>query len=91
LGVSPPPQTIISVPVQTAEWRRRASGALAVLVAAQEFVASVYTPPVFVGLEGPPPPQTIISVPVQTARWYILADGVPPIPVAVQLLALVGS
>ena len=63
-----PPQTIISLPVQTAVGNHRASGALEVLVAVQEFVLGLYLPPVFRGtpLE-PNPPQTIISVPVQTA------------------------
>ena len=63
-----PPQTIISLPVQTAVWKCRASGALAVLVAVQEFVLGLYRPPVFneVGQQAFPP-QTIICVPVQTA------------------------
>ena len=68
LIVSPdPPQTIISLPVQTAVGNCRRSGALAVLVAVQEFVLGLYLPPL---LEGPfesEPPQTIIRLPVQTA------------------------
>ena len=64
---APPPQTIISLPVQTAVGNCRRSGALAVLVAVQEFVLGLYLPPL---LEGPfesEPPQTIIRLPVQTA------------------------
>jgi hypothetical protein len=59
-----PPQTIISLPVQTAVEKCRPSGALAVLVAVQEFVPGLYLPPVF---KDPFPPQTIIWLPVQTA------------------------
>jgi hypothetical protein len=42
-----PPQTIISLPVQTAEWWDRASGALVVLVTVQVSVLGLYLPPVF--------------------------------------------
>ena len=63
-----PPQTIISLPVQTAVWTHRASGALVVLVAVQLSVLGLYLPPVFKGLRmSSSPPQTIISLPVQTA------------------------
>ena len=62
-----PPQTIISLPVQTAVGDHRASGALAVLVAVQEFVLGLYLPPVFEGPFETCPPQTIICVPDQTA------------------------
>ena len=63
-----PPQTIISVPVQTAVCRYRASGALVVLVAVQLSVAGSYRPPVLrKALMLPEPPQTIISLPVQIA------------------------
>src|SRR6266436_3072202 len=62
-----PPQTIISLPVQTAVWTHRATGALVVLVAVQVFVLGLYLPPVFKSLKVPTPPQTIISLPVQTA------------------------
>jgi hypothetical protein len=59
-----PPQTIISLPVQTAVCQYRPTGALVVVVAVQLSVMGLYLPPVFVvGL----PPQTIISLPVQTA------------------------
>src|SRR6266576_2786578 len=61
-----PPQTIISLPVQTAVNCCRLVGALAVLVAIQLSVPGLYLPPVF---RNPPgvPPQTIISLPVHTA------------------------
>src|SRR5262245_61087794 len=69
-GNPPPPQTIISLPVQTAVCKLRAEGALLVLVAIQLSVAGLYVPPVFkvvkVG-KRELPPQTIISLPVQTA------------------------
>ena len=58
---------IISLPVQTAVENHRRSGALAVLVAVQEFVLGLYLPPVFEGPFGSEPPQTIIWLPVQTA------------------------
>ena len=41
-----PPQTIISLPVQTAVWKSRAEGALVVLVAVQLSVLGLYLPPV---------------------------------------------
>jgi hypothetical protein len=62
-----PPQTIISPPVQTAEWPYRPEGALAVLVATQLSVLGLYLPPVFKTPKSPPPPQTIISLPLHTA------------------------
>ena len=62
-----PPQTIISLPVQTAVWSVRASGALVVLVAVQVSVLGLYRPPVFNRPLVPTPPQTIISLPIQTA------------------------
>ncbi len=64
---SSPPQTIISLPVQTAVWSNRAAGAFAVLMGGVHVsVVGLYPPPVFNGL---PlfPPQTIILLPVQTA------------------------
>ena len=61
------PRRSYSLPVQTAVGKSRRSGALAVLVAVQEFVLGLYLPPVFEGPFGPCPPQTIICVPVQTA------------------------
>ena len=64
-----PPQTIISLPVQTAVWFSRASGTLLVLVAVQLFVFGLYLPPVLKStkFELSKPPQTIISLPVHTA------------------------
>ena len=64
----PPPQIIISLPVQTAVCKVRASGALMVLVAVQLSLPGSYLPPVL-RTRGKPssPPQTIISLPVQTA------------------------
>ena len=62
-----PPQTIISLPVQTAVWSARSEGALVLLVAVQLSVPGLYLPPVFRKLLPLYPPQTIISVPVQTA------------------------
>ena len=41
-----PPQTIISLPVQTAAWSSRPLGALLVLVAVQLSVFGLYLPPV---------------------------------------------
>jgi hypothetical protein len=61
----PPPQTIISLPVQTTV--PCTVGAFVVLVAAQASVLGLYFPPVFKrGLIPLPPPHTIISLPVQT-------------------------
>ena len=62
---SSPPQTIISLKVQTAVSKSRAEGALVVLVAVQLSVPGLYLPPV---LKVPGvPPQTIISLSVHTA------------------------
>ena len=63
---SSPPQTIISLKVQTAVSRSRAEGALVVLVAVQLFVPGLYLPPVL-KTEPSNPPQMIISLPVHTA------------------------
>src|SRR5438034_64194 len=62
-----PPQTIISLSVQTAVWPLRAVGAPELFVNVQVSVAGLYLPPVS---SNPPllwPPQIIISLPVQTA------------------------
>src|SRR4029453_17092114 len=64
---SNPPQTIISVPIHTAVWSSRASGALGVLVALQLSVLGLYLPPVLKSKSLSTPPQTIISLPVHTA------------------------
>jgi hypothetical protein len=62
------PQTIISVPVQTAVCSSLASGTFVVLVAVQLFVVGLYLPPVFrFPIKLLYPPQTIISVPANTA------------------------
>ncbi len=62
-----PPQTIISLPVQTAVGISRAAGASTVLVATQLSVAGLYLPPLFRKPLRLDPPHTIISLPVQTA------------------------
>ena len=62
----PPPQTIISLPVQTAVWKNRPLGAPVVLVAVQLSVTGLYLPPLAGNPETPSPPQTIISLPLQT-------------------------
>ena len=80
-----PPQTIISLPVQTAVCKSRPSGALVVLVAVQLSALGLNLPPVF---KEPSPPQTIISLPVQTALWEFRAEGALIVLVAVQLSAL---
>ena len=55
-----PPQAIISLPVHTAVWEKRAAGALVVLVAVQLLVPGLYLPPVLKMLLVATPPQTII-------------------------------
>ena len=64
---SSPPQTIISLKVQTAVSKSRAEGALVVLVDVQLFVTGSYLPPVLKTLPPLNPPQMIISLPVHTA------------------------
>src|SRR6476661_5731477 len=79
-----PPQTIISLPIQTAVWNFRATDALLVLVAVQLSVLGLYRPPVFKALVlSGVPPQTIISLPVQTAVCLNRAVGVLVVLVAV--------
>ena len=64
----PPPQIIISLPVQTAVCKVRACGASMLLVAIQLSLPGSYLPPVLRTLGRPSsPPQTIISMPVHTA------------------------
>ena len=70
-----PPQTIISLPVQTAVNSCRPSGALMVLVAVQLSVPGLYLPPVFKLPLPLYPPQTIISLPVHTAVWPVRASA----------------
>ena len=55
-----PPQAIISLPVHTAVWEKRAAGALVVLVAVQLSVPGLYLPPVPKRFEIDLPPHTII-------------------------------
>ena len=75
---------IISVPVHTAVWESRGSGALVVLVATQLLVAGVYLPPVLKSLNIPAvPPQTIIWLPVQTALCPARGSGALVVVVAV--------
>jgi hypothetical protein len=64
---SPPPQTIISLPVHTAVCKDRGAGALMMLVAVQLSSPGLYLPPVLKTLAKSFPPQTIISLPVHTA------------------------
>src|SRR5947208_4113730 len=66
-SISTPPQTIISLPVHTAECAYRPAGALVPLVAVQVSAPGSYLPPVLKGLTSSIPPQTIISLPVPTA------------------------
>ncbi len=80
-----PPQTIILLPLQTAVWRARPPGALAVLVGAQVSVLGLYLPPVFAICMKALPPQTIISVPLQTAVCNARPSGALVIVVATQL------
>ena len=66
--LSTPPQTIISLPVQTVVCQRRTAGALVALVAIQLSVLGLYRPPVLKPtLPLSVPPHTIISLPVHTA------------------------
>src|SRR5437762_2825115 len=82
-----PPETIISVPVQTAVCNIRWKGALVVLVAVQVFVLGLYLPPLFTSPELVAPPQTIISLLVHTAV-ALRAAGALVVLVAVQLSVL---
>ena len=81
-----PPQTIISLPVQTAVCEKRAVGAPLVLVAVQLSVPGSYLPPVFNDeLAFSSPPHTIISPPVQTAVCASRPTGAFVVLVGVQL------
>src|ERR1043166_2734451 len=85
-----PPQTIISLPVQT-EGAFLGEGALVVLVAVQLSVLGLYLPPV--SKEQPPvkqlaPPPTIISLPLHTAVCPNRAVGALVVLVDVQLSML---
>ena len=81
-----PPQTIISLSVQTAVCWARPSGALVVLVVIQLSVLGLHRPPVLKTPLGLNPPQTIISLPVQTAVWRYRQAGALVGLGAVQLL-----
>ena len=86
--MSLPPQTIISLPVQTAVCSSRPVGALVVLMAVQLSVPGLYLPPVFKKTELPLPPQMITSLPVQTAVCPTRLSGALVVLVAVQLSVL---
>ena len=85
-----PPQTIISVPVQTAVWKM-GTGETAlgrIDIGSQLFVVGLYRPPTVAGLPEltSPPPQTNISDPVQTALASPREDGtLAPVEVGTQL------
>ena len=83
-----PPQTIISLPVQTAVCDPRGGGGLIVLVAVQLSVPGVYLPPLLKYMTGSTPvapPQMIISPPVHTAVCNDRPSGALLVLVAVQL------
>ena len=80
-----PPQTIISLLVQTAVCAVRPGGAFVVVVAIQLSLAGLYLPPVMKMLLPAFPPQMIISLPVQTAVWLSRADGALLVLVTAQL------
>ena len=86
-----PPQTIISLPVQTAVSESLPTGALVVLVAVQLSVLGLYLPPVFKKPPVPIPPQTIISLPVQVAVWRLLPSGALITLVVVHVSSVHGS
>ncbi len=72
---STPPQTIISVPVQTALWPLRALGAPVALMAAQlcgENVSFLPSPSTDALSR---PPNTIMALPVLTALWAKRGEG----------------
>jgi hypothetical protein len=84
-----PPQMIISLRVQTAVWKFRASGALVMLVVLQLSVPGSYRPPLFRSMEiKSNPPQTIISLPVHTVVCWDRPTGALVRLVAVQLSVL---
>ena len=60
-----PPNTIMRVPVHTAECSDRADGAFVIEVGVQWSATGSYRAPVLVGVKMLSPPQMIISVPVQ--------------------------
>ena len=83
-----PPQTMITLPVQTAVCECRAAGALVVLVVVQLSVSGVYLPPVSKSFGPVVPPHTIISLLVQTVVCSIRPSGALVVLVAIQLSVL---
>src|SRR5947207_2800054 len=69
-----PPQTIISLPVQTAVCRYRPSGVLVVRTGVQVSAVGSYLAPVF-DVSPYPPPKTIISLPVHMVVYVSPPDG----------------
>src|SRR5947199_173748 len=101
VGVIPgtsPPQTIISLPVQTAECHRLRSGAFVSVLGFQVSVAGVlvvrigvqvsdvgsYLPPVL-NVSPYPPPKTIISLPVQMVVCVSRGDGALIVLIGLQI------
>src|SRR5947207_12394666 len=80
-----PPQMIISLPLHTAVWEYRASGAFVGLVGIQLSVLGLYLLPVFTAPLSPDPPQMTISLSLHTAVWSARAVGALLVLVAVQL------
>src|SRR5882672_579497 len=70
-----PPQTTISLPVQTAVCRARGNGESVVDVGVQTSFTGSYRPPVPVRTPALEPPQTIIRLPVQTAVCRTRTEG----------------
>jgi hypothetical protein len=71
----------MSLPVQTSEWRVRASGARDPrLVGSQVSDATSYRQPMFVGVptQHVVPPQTIMDAPVEIAAAKLRGSGTPP-------------
>ncbi|HXX92066.1 MAG TPA: hypothetical protein VEN81_00440 [Planctomycetota bacterium] len=86
--LSSPPQTSISLPVQTAVWYCRATGAPVEDMGLHVSVAGSYRAPVLTNVAvWSSPPQTIISLPVQTAVAFLSPAGVPTVDVGIQSCA----
>ena len=83
--MSAPPQTIMRLPVHTAEKLFLAVGAPVVEVAIQVSVDGLYLPPELSLPDPPVPPQIIICEPVHKAALLYLAAGAPEVSVAAQL------
>jgi hypothetical protein len=82
------PQTIISVPVQTAVWPLLLEGAPEDEMAVQLSMTGSYLDPLLKERVELPPPHTIISEPVQTAACPPLAERAPVVVVACQALVI---